>query len=60
MVLSMIALFHTSAGIASTLTGLQAVFLAFLTWGMEHRRPAAGTLFGSAVACIGAGILLLR
>jgi drug/metabolite transporter (DMT)-like permease len=60
MVLSMISLVHTASGIASTLMGLQAVFLAFLTWAMEHRRPAAGTMIGSAVACLGAAILLLR
>ena len=58
--LSLTALNNTATGIATVLMSMQIVVLPFLTWGLEHRRPAAGTLAGAGIACLGAGIVLLR
>jgi len=58
--LSLTALNNTATGIATVLMSMQVVILPFLTWILEHRRPAIGTLAGALIACMGAGIVLLR
>lgn len=58
--LSLTALANTATGIATVLMSLQVVILPFLTWKLEHRRPATGTLAGAGIACLGAALVLLR
>ncbi len=58
--LSLIALSNTQTGIATILMSLQVVFLPFLTWIIEHKRPAFGTLVGACIAFLGAVIVILR
>ncbi len=58
--LSSVALEYAPAAVAATLIGLQPVALLFVTGIMERRCPSSGSILGSCIACIGAGILLLR
>ncbi len=58
--LSLVALAHTATGIATVLMSLESVFLPFITWAHEHRRPAFGTIIGAIIAFSGAAVVLLR
>ncbi|WP_303237464.1 DMT family transporter [uncultured Bilophila sp.] len=58
--LSCIALDYLPAAIASMLIGLQPIALLIITGIIERRVPAVNSIIGSAVACTGAAILLLR
>ena len=58
--LSLTALSNTATGIATVLMSMQVVILPFLTWILEHKRPALGTLAGAVIACCGAALVLLR
>lgn len=56
--LSLVALSHTTAGIASVLMSLEAVFLPFLLWPLEKRFPSGRVLFGTLLAFFGSALIL--
>lgn len=58
--LSCVALDYLPAAVAAMLIGLQPIALLVITGVLERRVPALNSIIGSAVACTGAAVLLLR
>jgi drug/metabolite transporter (DMT)-like permease len=58
--ISLVALEHAPAAVASTLIGLQPVALLLISGIYERRCPSLGSILGACTACSGTAVLLLR